>query len=181
MRTPSERTSRQITYPGLRVRVVVSIGPWKGTATWDVSAGDPIVPAPRTVHIDRVLGDPIELLGYAPETTIAEKGVTILERGVTSTRWRDYVDIVQLARRGVDADELLSSARAVARYRGVTLGPVAPRVVGYGQVGQVKWAAWRRKERLEAACEAELDEQMALVASYLDAVFSRGDTPLPRT
>ncbi|MFT4216320.1 MAG: nucleotidyl transferase AbiEii/AbiGii toxin family protein, partial [Micropruina sp.] len=51
--------------------------------------------------IDRVLGDPIELLGYAPETTIAEKGVTILERGITS-RWRDYVDIVQLARQGIE-------------------------------------------------------------------------------
>ena len=102
-------------YPGSRVRVSVSIGPWKGTAAWDVSTGDPIVPAPRTVRIDRVLGGPIMLRGYAPETTIAEKGVTILERGITSTRWRDYVDIVQLARQGIDADELLRSAQAVAR------------------------------------------------------------------
>ncbi len=163
-------------YPGFRVRVGVSIGPWKGTAAWDVSTGDPIVPAPRKVSIDRVLGDPVELLGYAPETTIAEKGVTILERGITSTRWRDYVDIVQLARQGIDTEELLRSAQAVARYRGVTLEPIAPYVVGYGQVGQAKWAAWRRKERLEEVCEAELDEQMVLVASYLDPVFSR-ETP----
>jgi len=131
------------------------------------------------VRIDRVLGDPIVLLGYAPETTIAEKGVTILERGITSTRWRDYVDIVQLARQGINADELLRSARAVARHRGVTLEPVAPHVVGYGQIGQAKWAAWRRKERLEAVCEADLDKQLALVASYLDPVFSRRDTPPP--
>src|SRR5690606_16554772 len=137
-----------------RVRVGASIGPWKGTAAWDVSTGDPIVPAPRKVHIDRVLGGRIVLLGYAPETTIAEKGVTILERGITSTRWRDYVDIVQLARQGIDTDELLHSARAVARYRGVTLEPIAPHVSGYGQIGQAKWAAWRRKERLEAVCEA---------------------------
>lgn len=168
-------------YPGFRVRVGVSIGPWTGTAVWDVSAGDPIVPAPRHVRIDRVLGDPIVLLGYAPETTIAEKGVTILERGIASTRWRDYVDIVQLARQGIDADELLRSARAVARYRVVTLEPIAPHVVGYGQIGQAKWAAWRRKERLEPVCEADLDQQMALVASYLDPVFSHGDTPPPRT
>jgi Nucleotidyl transferase AbiEii toxin, Type IV TA system len=59
-------------YPGLRVRVVVSIGPWKGAAGWDVSTGDPIVPPPRQVTIDRILGDPITLLGYAPETAIAE-------------------------------------------------------------------------------------------------------------
>ncbi|NLE82200.1 MAG: nucleotidyl transferase AbiEii/AbiGii toxin family protein [Rhodococcus sp.] len=164
----------QADYPGLRMRVAVSIGPWKGVAAWDVSTGDPIVPPPRRVSIDRVLGDPITLLGYAPETTIAEKGVTILERGITSTRWRDYVDIVQLARHGVDADELLRSARAVARFRGVTLEPVAAHLTGYDKVGQAKWAAWRRKERLEHACEENLDEQIVLVASYLDPIFSNG-------
>jgi len=164
----------QADYPGLRLRVKASIGPWTGTAAWDVSTGDPIVPAPRLVRIDRVLGEPVELLGYAPETTIAEKGVTILERGTTSTRWRDYVDIVQLARQGIDPDELLRSARAVARYRGVALEPVAPHLVGYGQIGQAKWAAWRRKEKLEAVCEESLDDQAALVASYLDPVFARG-------
>jgi hypothetical protein len=139
----------QADYPALRVRVAASIGPWKGVAAWDVSTGDPIVPPPRQVTIDRILGDPITLLGYAPETTIAEKGVTILERGITSTRWRDYVDIVGLARHGIDPTELLRSARAVARHRGVTLEPVAPHLSGYGSVAQAKWAAWRRKERLE--------------------------------
>lgn len=128
----------QADYPGLRLRVAVAIGPWNGTAAWDVSTGDPIVPAPRRVSIDRALGEPIVLLGYAPETTIAEKAVTILERGITSTRWRDYVDIVQLARQGFDADELLRSARAVALYRGVALEPIAHHLVGYGEVAQAK-------------------------------------------
>jgi hypothetical protein len=164
----------QAAYPALRVRVAVSIGPWKGVAAWDVSTGDPIVPPPRQVTIDRILGDPIALLGYAPETTIAEKGVTILERGITSTRWRDYVDIVALARGGIDPDELLRSARAVALHRGVTLEPVAPHLAGYGVVAQAKWAAWRRKEHLESACEENLDDQITLVASYLDPVFLKG-------
>jgi hypothetical protein len=122
----------QADYPALRVRVAMSIGPWKGAAAWDVSTGDPIVPPPRQVTIGRILGEPITLLGYAPETAIAEKGVTILERGITSTRRRDYVDIVALARHGIDPDELLRSARAVARHRGVTLEPVAPYLAGYG-------------------------------------------------
>ena len=112
------------------------------------STGNPIIPPPRMVTIERVLGEPIILLGYAPETAIAEKGVTILERGTTSTRWRDYVDIVQLAQRGIDADEVLRSARAVARHRGMLLEPIAPHVAFYGQVGQTKWAAWRRREKL---------------------------------
>lgn len=164
----------QAAYPGLRVRVTVSIGPWKGVVAWDVSTGDPIVPAPRRITIDRILGDPITLLGYAPETTIAEKGVTILERGITSTRWRDYVDIVALSRQGFDPDELLQAAREVARHRGVVLEPVAPHLAGYGAAAQAKWAAWRRKENLEAMCEESLDEQIAQLAACLDDVFSRG-------
>lgn len=166
-------------YPGLRVRVDGAIGPWLGAAAWDVSTGDPIVPAPRRVRIDRVLGDPIELLGYAPETTIAEKGVTILERGITSTRWRDYVDIVQLAGQGIDPEELLRSARAVARYRGIELRPIAPLIVRYGEVGQARWAAWRRKERLEAISEESLDAQLAVVASLLDPIFALGNERPP--
>lgn len=164
----------QADYPGYRVRVKAAIGPWRGVAAWDVSTGDPIVPAPRTVRIERVLGDPIEILGYAPETTIAEKGVTILERGITSTRWRDYIDIVQLARHGIDTDELLRSARAVARYRGVHLEPVSPHLAGYGDVGQAKWTAWRRKEGLAAISEELLDDQVALVAALLDPIFRAG-------
>lgn len=164
----------QAEYPGLRVRIAALIGNWKGIAVWDVSTGDPIVPSPRQVTIERILGDPIKQLGYASETSIAEKGVTILERGITSTRWRDYVDIVAFLRKGIDTDELLRSARAVAHHRGVVLGPVAPHLVGYGEVGQAKWAAWRRKEHLESACEENLDDQVGLVASYLDPIFALG-------
>lgn len=164
-------------YPGLRIRIDASIGPWSGTAVWDVSTGDPIVPAPRLVRIDRVLGAPFDVLGYAPETAIAEKGVTILERGVASTRWRDYVDIVQLARQGFDSDVLLRSARAVAAFRGILLGPVAPHLSDYAATGQSKWAAWRRKEGLADICEESLGDQVAHVASYLDPVFVRGPGP----
>lgn len=170
-----EEIRDQADYPGLRMRVDSHIGPQKIVVAWDISTGDPIVPPPQPVTVPRVLGDDIEMLGYRPETTLAEKGVTILERGITSTRWRDYIDIVQLARRHpIDPHQLLESARAVARYRKVELRPVAPVVVGYGEIGQPKWAAWRRKERLEEISESRLDDQMAKVAAVLDPVFSSG-------
>ena len=150
-------------YPGLRVRVRGPVGTARVVVVWDISTGDPVVPRPKIVSVPRVLGEPIEMLGYAPETSVAEKGVTILERGIASTRWRDYVDIVQLAEQGLDGTALLDSARAVARYRQVTLGPVAATVAGYGAVSQAKWAAWRRKEGIEGLCEPDLDDQMLKV------------------
>lgn len=161
-------------YPGIRLRVKVAISSWRGTVAWDVSTGDPIVPAPRKVRLDRILGDPIILIGYTPESTVAEKGVTILERGVTSTRWRDYVDIVALGDAGLDAEALLEAVRAVSDYRGIELKPIRPLLEGYGAVGQSKWAAWRRKEGLEAVCEESLDKQVVRVAAVLDPVFSQG-------
>jgi hypothetical protein len=164
-------------YPGLRMRVHGKVGTARVVVAWDISTGDPVVPLPTTVSIPRVLGEPIEMLGYAPETSIAEKGITILERGITSTRWRDYVDIVALGRQGINPDVLLDSARAVARYRQVTLRPVPGSVAAYGATSQAKWAAWRRKEALEDMCEPDLDDQMLEVIAILDPVFSRG----PRT
>ena len=103
-------------------------------------------------------GGPIELLGYASETGITEKGVTTLERSITSTRWRDYIDFVQVAYNGFDAAELLRSARTVARYRGVVLEQVGPHLAGCGEIGQAKWLTWRRTEKLEALSEESLDD-----------------------
>ncbi|CAB4963688.1 MAG: nucleotidyl transferase AbiEii/AbiGii toxin family protein [Actinobacteria bacterium] len=159
-------------YPGWRMRVAASLGSQRIVIAWDISTGDPVVPPPRRVSVPRVLGDPIEMLGYAPETTVAEKGVTILERGKSSTRWRDYVDIVQLAAAGIDDQLLLESMRAVARYRNVTLGPIAQVVAGYGDIAQAKWAAWRHKEGLEDVADALLDDQLAKVAAVLDPVLA---------
>lgn len=161
-------------YPGLRLRMPARLHTAKGTIVWDVSTGDPIVPTPRVVRVPRALGDDIEILGYAPETAVAEKGVTILERGITSTRWRDYVDIVQLSRsHPLDPTELHASAAAVAAHRRVNLQPVTPHLAGYGAIAQPKWSAWRRKEGFEAISEAQLDDQVLLVALVLDPVFSQ--------
>lgn len=160
-------------YSGLRMKVKATIGPWTGVTAWDISTGDPIVPGPQQVTLPRLLGDDIRLAGYRPETTIAEKGVTILQRGIRSTRWRDYVDIVQLFRTyNVDAGVLRDAAEAVAAYRRVSLGPVSPLLVGYGEVAQPKWAAWRRKEGVDDISEELLDDQVALVAGHLDPVFA---------
>lgn len=140
-------------YSGLRLRSRASIGPWSGVVAWDISTGDPIVPAPEKVLLPRMLGGEIQILGYRPETTIAEKGT----------------------HHNIDTAQLLAAARAVAKYRGIHLGPTAPRVVGYGTIAQQKWAAWRRKEGVEGISEESLDDQLHLVSSYLDPVFCARD------
>lgn len=48
-------------YPGFRIRVTANVANWAGTVAWDVSTGDPIVPAPRVVKVPRILGESFEL------------------------------------------------------------------------------------------------------------------------
>lgn len=159
-------------YPGIRLRVRAAISNWRGFVAWDVSTGDPIVPSPQPIVVNRLLGQPISLIGYTPEGIVAEKGVTILERGVANTRWRDYVDIVLLGELGLDPIKLAQAVRAVAEYRNVILKPLAEVITGYEAIAQAKWAAWRRKEGLALKTEEKLDEQMLRVAAILDPAFT---------
>ncbi|MGJ7441724.1 nucleotidyl transferase AbiEii/AbiGii toxin family protein [Aquipuribacter sp. MA13-6] len=159
-------------YTGLRLRVKVYIATAVQTVAWDVSTGDPIVPQARMLEVPRVLGSPVKLLGYAPETILAEKGVTILQRGTTSTRWRDYVDIVAVSRAyPLDDEELVRAVKAVAAHRRVALQRAAPLLVGYGALGQRKWEAWRTKAGVSALCEDSLDDQLRLVCEIMDPVL----------
>jgi len=167
-----ETIREQDGYRGIRLGMPANIGTARAELAWDVSTGDPIVPPPRLIQLQRVLGDPIPIWSYAPETTVAEKAVTILERGITSTRWRDYVDIVQLHRRQmINQDTLRDAVQAVAKYREVKLRNVNQVIAGYGDVSQAKWAAWRRKNKLQDVCEEQLDDQMKLVAEILNPAF----------
>jgi len=51
------------------------------------------VAVPRSVVVPRILGGEFEMLGYPLVMVVAEKAVTMLTRGTTSTRWRDIVDL----------------------------------------------------------------------------------------
>ncbi|CAN5238556.1 nucleotidyl transferase AbiEii/AbiGii toxin family protein [soil metagenome] len=162
-------------YTGLRVTAPATIHRTSVTIQLDVSTGDPIWPKPEIVELPRLLGGVLKLTGHPIPTVIAEKSVTILQRGTTSTRWRDYVDIrgFQLTQ-PFTAGDLRAAATAVAQHRGFDLEPLAGNVEAYGAVTgmQAKWTAWRRKEGLEERTESNLDDQLADIVAFLDPVYS---------
>lgn len=161
-------------YSGVRVKFHAQLYTAQLSLTLDVSTGDPIHPGAELVVLPGLLGRDVLIAGHPPATVVAEKAVTIVQRGTQSTRWRDYLDLRNLARSRVFiAGELLDAATAVARHRQVTLGPTAPLVTRYGAVAQAKWAAWRRAQGLAEDCLAQLDQQMAEVAKFIDPVFDQ--------
>lgn len=159
-------------YTGLRVTLSARLHRAKLTIKLDISTGDPIWPAPELIELPSLLGGSVKMQGHPLVTVIAEKTVTMLQRGRTSTRWRDLLDVAALSDRyEFAAAEVREAATQVAQHRGIELGPLRALLAGYGEVGQAKWAAWRGKQKVEDLCEANLDDQVERVLIFIDPVF----------
>lgn len=139
----------------------------------DINFGDPLWPPPDEVAVPRLLGgEPIRIRGYRVELVLAEKIVTALQRGTANTRWRDFVDIENLARRDRDDGDLVESIRRVAEYRQAPIRPLSDVLAGYPQIAQQRWAAWRRKQGL-ATSSAQFEDLLGQVLAFADPLLAR--------
>lgn len=87
-----------------------------------------------------LLGEPFRLLGYPIETVLAEKLVTMIDRGDTTTRERDFADVVTLiGHQAIDTARLLAAVTATAAYRRTELRPLAEVIIALGVERQSAW------------------------------------------
>ena len=118
--------------------------------------------------------------GYPLVMVHGEKIVTAVARGTVNTRWRDFADIYLLSRRHALAGaDLAGSVRQVARHRQVELVPLVRVLDGYGEIGQARWAAWRRKQQLEERLPAQLAEVVSAVVVFAGPAVSGNVAGLP--
>lgn len=159
-------------YSGVRVSVPCQLSTAVVDFHVDVNVGDPIVPAPETLEIPRLLGgEPIRVLGYPVTMVLAEKIVTALERGAANTRWRDFADIVTLTEKhSVSAPALQRSLRAVADHRGIDTAPLSDGMEGLAEHGRVQWSAWRRRTR-QTALPEDLADVLGRICAFADPLL----------
>jgi Nucleotidyl transferase AbiEii toxin, Type IV TA system len=165
-------------YAGVRVSMTAQLATARPHFHVDVSVGDPISPPPIELHIPRLLGGEVVVRGYPLAMVHAEKVVTAISRGTVSTRWRDFADIYLLSRHHpIGGDELAVSVRDVADHRQIELMPLAHVLDGHGDIGQQRWAAWRRKQRLDDRLPESFDEVVRAVIAFADpAIDGRAAT-----
>lgn len=112
---------RESDYPGLRLSINVVLDKTKQTIKVDITTGDKITPNAikhsfRMMFTDKSLS----ILAYNLETVLSEKIETILTRGTTNTRMRDFYDIHVLYRlynNNLDYDVLKSAFKETATHR----------------------------------------------------------------
>jgi hypothetical protein len=160
-------------YSGVRVTMNAELATARPHFYVDVNVGDPITPAPQELHLPRLLGGEVVVRGYPLVMVHAEKIVTAVARGTVNTRWRDFADVYLLSRRhSLAGAELTESVRQVARHRQVELVPLTRVLDGYGEIGQERWAAWRRRQQLEDRLPDQFAEVVSAVVTFADPVVT---------
>jgi predicted nucleotidyltransferase component of viral defense system len=161
-------------YGGVRIRLVARLASAREPFHVDVNIGDPIWPEPTEIWMPRLLGqEPIQLRGYSMEMVLAEKIVTALQRGSASTRWRDFGDIfVITGRLSFKAGEVRQALQAVADHRHVELANLDDAVDGYAEIGQPRWASWRRKLQLTETLPEHFDQTLESLKDFANPVLT---------
>lgn len=159
-------------YSGLRVKLPARLATFTASVTLDISTGDPIWPAPERVHVPQLLGGDFEMQGHPLPTVIAEKSVTMLQRGPTSTRWRDIMDLRTFSTNyDFDLGTVREACELVAQSRQVELSSARDATDGWPGVAQARWAAWRSRQGFDELTLADFSEQLEEVLDFIEPIF----------
>lgn len=99
-------------YPGVRINLNAGFGKMKGEIQLDIGFGDAVDPEeeiyrPFNYKGKPIFEDEITLMVYPVETIFAEKLETIISKGGTNSRMKDYHDVLLILR----ANDLLDSIK----------------------------------------------------------------------
>ena len=135
--------------------------------------GDPVTPSPVDIPYPALLGEPFSLLGYPLETVLAEKIVTMVDRGDATTRERDFADVYALtSRHAVDAASLSAAVQATGAHRGSDLRRLADVVVDLADLRQVDWRRFVARAGLAGDVPASYAEAIEAIAAFADPILS---------
>ncbi|MHB1653330.1 MAG: nucleotidyl transferase AbiEii/AbiGii toxin family protein [Desulfitobacteriaceae bacterium] len=140
-------------YNGLRVSLEAIFDGIRTPLKVDITAGDKITPREVLYRFNLMFEDrQINIFAYNLETVLAEKLETVIYRGTTNTRMRDFYDIFILQKLYSDSlnKELLAKALvAIAENRGTSANLADGRVI-IDEVSkdiptQGLWKSYRKK------------------------------------
>lgn len=159
-------------YTGVRITVPARVDRARHPLRVDINVGDPITPAPVEVSYPALLDEPFDLVGYPLETVLAEKIVTMIDRGDATTRDRDFADVYVLTgRHEVDAERLASAIQATGTHRGSDLRPLRSVFVDLATVRQPDWTRYLARSGLDDAAPATLAEAIEAIAEFADPII----------
>ena len=124
----SQLDQTHMNYPGFRVKLNVKFGKMKDIIQVDIGAGDAVKPKVASIELYKYRGNQlfeksVSLKSYPMETIFSEKLETIISKGVTNSRMKDYHDLILICRTKnlIDIKELKESIESTFKYRSTHL------------------------------------------------------------
>ena len=142
-------------YDGVRIRCRANLGSARIPIHIDIGFGDVITPGALAVVYPTLLDfDAPRLLGYTPETSIAEKFQAMVVLDMANTRLKDFLDLWVLSQgrefRGEVVAEAIEATFLRRRTQVPKSTPVALTAAFHSaSAKQTQWRAYLRKNRIE--------------------------------
>ena len=143
-------------YQGVRIRFKGLLGKIKLNVQLDFGFGDLVVPAPMPIELPDLIGlGAPRLLGYTPESAIAEKYQAMVALDIANTRIKDFYDVWLLSQTIEFDGAVLAEAIAATFNQRSTPLPKEPPIALTKEFGaaadkEALWRAFLRKGRLDA-------------------------------
>ncbi len=167
----AETIRQQADYQGVRVFAKGSLGSIRLNLQIDIGFGDAVIPEPVWVELPQLLdfGRPV-LLGYTPESAIAEKFQAMVVLDVVNTRMKDFYDIWLLSETiELNISDLTTALRETFARRKTPLPNGIPTflttVFTEDEAKKQQWQAFLRKIRSNQS--VSLNETAAKIATLI--------------
>ena len=162
---------------GVRVTMTATLGKARIRLQIDVGFGDAVTPGPEAIEFPAIIDLPrAQLRAYPVETVVAEKSLAMIERGLLTSRLKDYFDLRHLSgTRSFEAAGLCRALGATAHRRGVAIpqGPVSglSEVFASDPARQAQWTAFCRRLRADGPRDS-LGQVVAALSTFLEPIFA---------
>ncbi len=92
-------------YPGVSIKILGKYGNLKKTFSVDIATGDIVTPAPILYRYISSIDDlSFDILAYNKETILSEKFQTLISKGESNSRSKDFYDMYLLEKEGYDVE-----------------------------------------------------------------------------
>jgi predicted nucleotidyltransferase component of viral defense system len=146
-----EEIWKEADYPGYRLSIEAVLDKTRQTLKVDITTGDFVTPREIEYSFKLMFENRIiSIMAYNLETVLAEKFETVITRGVTNTRMRDFYDIYILTTtQTVDADTFRAALKKTVEKRGTVRQMVDPmgiiRTVAADAIMTDLWQRYQKK------------------------------------
>jgi hypothetical protein len=174
-------------YPGIRVVVRGNLDGGTFKLQLDIGIDDAVVPDPEWVDYPTMLDlEAPRVLAYQPVTALAEKFETIVSRGLTNSRLRDYYDLWLLPTlHTYEGAGVAAAVEATFRHRGTAIPAEVPSGLANAFFGtpanQAAWRSFLANRRVEAP--SDLSDVCEAIVTFMMpvAVAAAGGSPYSST